>query len=120
MQNIKNYSRYFPLHHFILSPLTLVLFIWPIVTLFQRKGIFTQQLFFVLISFVLVLVWIIARMYATKNQDRTIHLEMRLRYFQLTGEDFSEKENQLTLQQILALRFAGDDELLPLMEKPLN
>ena len=58
-------------------------------------------------------------MYATKNQDRTIRLEMRLRYFEMTGTSFSSKEKQLKLSQIIALRFAGDAEILPLMERTI-
>lgn len=45
---------------------------------------------------------------------------MRQRYFQLTGMDFSTKENQLSLQQIIALRFAGDDEILALIDKSIQ
>jgi hypothetical protein len=45
---------------------------------------------------------------------------MRQRYFELTGESFSKKEKQLKLGQILALRFASNDELLNLIEKAIN
>lgn len=46
-------------------------------------------------------------------------MEIRQRYFHLTGLPFYTKENQLKLGQIIALRFAGDDELLELMEKAI-
>lgn len=45
---------------------------------------------------------------------------MRQRYFHLTGKPFYPKENQLKLGQIIALRFAGDEELLDLMEKAIS
>ena len=61
----------------------------------------------------------VGRIYATKNQDRIIRLEMRQRYFEMTGKSFAEKENQLRLGQIIALRFASDEELLNLMEKAI-
>ena len=47
-------------------------------------------------------------------------MEMSLRYFHLTGLPFTPKEKQLKLGQIIALRFAGDEELLPLMEKAIH
>lgn len=45
---------------------------------------------------------------------------MRQRYFHLTGLSFYPKEYQLKLGQIIALRFAGDEELLDLMEKAIK
>lgn len=47
-------------------------------------------------------------------------MEMRQRYFHLTGSSFYQKENQLRLGQIIALRFAGDEELIELMEKAIK
>lgn len=45
---------------------------------------------------------------------------MRQRYFHLTGTPFSAKESRLTLAQIIALRFAGDDEILALIDKSIR
>jgi hypothetical protein len=44
---------------------------------------------------------------------------MRLRYFELTGTSFSSKEKQLRLGQIIALRFASDEELIGLMDRAI-
>jgi len=44
---------------------------------------------------------------------------MRNRYFHLTGSTFEEKEKNLKLGQIIALRFASDEEILPLMDKAI-
>ena len=74
----------------------------------------------VLASLALAAIALIARSYALKNQDRIIRLEMRQRYFHLTGSTFTEKEKQLKLSQIIALRFAGDQELLPLIKRAIS
>ena len=58
-------------------------------------------------------------MYAVKNQDRTIRLEERMRYFELTGKSFAEKEAKLRKSQIIALRFASNEEWLTLMDKAI-
>ena len=71
-------------------------------------------------AIILVMLPLLARIYALKTQNRIILLEMRQRYFHLTGLPFYPKENQLKLGQIIALRFAGDDELLGLMEKAIQ
>jgi hypothetical protein len=120
MQNYKNHIRLNPAHHFVLVPLVLSLFIWSIVHFFQADSNLSGRLAWVLITFSIVLVSMITRVYALKNQDRLIRLEMRQRYFELTGESFSKKEKQLNLGQILALRFASNDELLNLIEKAIN
>ena len=80
-----------------------------------------EWMFFTWITIVLVFIFWVAVMlrqhYALGNQDRIVRLEMRLRYFELTGKRFEPMEKQLTLGQIAALRFAGDEELLPLMQR---
>jgi hypothetical protein len=60
------------------------------------------------------------RIYALKNQNRIILTEMRQRYFHLTGKSFYEKERDLRTNQIIALRFAGDDELLELIDQAIS
>ena len=49
--------------------------------------------------------------YALQLQDRICRLEVRQRYFEVSGRRFAKLENQLTLSQILSLRLAGDAEL---------
>jgi hypothetical protein len=113
MQNYKNHTQYDTLHHFILSPITLIVFIMAIVAWFQGEGSFFNSL----VATGLLLVTLVARLYALKLQDRVIRLEMRQRYFELSGKRFAEMESQLTLKQIIALRFASDEELLPLIDR---
>lgn len=121
MQNFKNHTRYYPLHHFILTPLTIVYFIWSLVKLVKAwdGGIPLEESYQLLGAVILVILPILARIYALKNQDRTIRLEMRQRYFELTGESFSPKERKLRLSQIVALRFASDAELVVLIDKAI-
>ena len=116
MQNYKNHLRLNPAHHFVLIPTVIGLFIWSIVHFFDSNVGFEEKLFWFLASFALVLVSMITRVYALKNQDRLIRLEMRQRYFELTGTSFNSKENQLKLSQIIALRFASNEELLALID----
>lgn len=119
MQNFKNHRRFYPAHHFILIPLLMTLLIWAIQN-FVQNGFSFPNFYFVLSSFVLVLIALISRTYALKNQNRLIRIEMRYRFFDLTGKSFSEKEKQLKLGQVIALRFAGDDELTLLTEKAIS
>jgi hypothetical protein len=54
--------------------------------------------------------------YALTLQDRLARLEVRQRYFEVSGQRFAELEKKLTLKQILTLRLAGDQELASLAQ----
>lgn len=120
-QNYSNHIRFNPLHHFVITPLTLVILIWSIIR-FVKAGVGADsgEFLTVLIALSLILAAFIARIYGLKLQDRLIRLEMRQRYFELTGKSFSEKEAQLNLKQIIALRFAGNEELLALIDRTIS
>ena len=123
MQNYKNHTRYFPFHHFVITPLTLIYLIWTIVNLVGslNSGVdISIQIYHLIGALILFLLPLLARVYALKNQDRIIRMEMRQRYFELTGNPFWDNEKRLRLSQIVALRFASDEELLPLMERTLE
>ncbi|WP_255156231.1 DUF6526 family protein [Ferruginibacter sp. HRS2-29] len=58
--------------------------------------------------------------YALICQNRIVRLEMRFRYFSLTGKRLETVERELTFGQIAALRFASDEELPGLLDKTLR
>jgi hypothetical protein len=119
-QNFRNHTRYNPIHHFVLTPLTTIFFGWTITKLdFSSSDATFESVFHFIGAFVLVLLPLIARMYALTLQNRIIINEMRNRYFHLTGKTFEEKEKELKLGQIIGLRFASDEELLPLIDRAI-
>ncbi len=122
MQNYKNHARYYPLHHFIVTPLTFIYFIWSIVNVISAWGTVSlnSEFYNLMGASILLTLPILSRIYALKNQDRIIRMEMRQRYFELTGESFSGKEKKLRLSQIIALRFASDPELVVLIDKAIS
>ena len=120
-QNFKNHARYYPLHHFIVTPLTIVYLAWTVLKFdFSNSDTILECLYNLLEASILVLLPFLVRIYALKLQNRQILNEMRLRYYHLEGKDFEEVERKLRLSQIIALRFASDAELLPLMEKAIQ
>jgi hypothetical protein len=71
----------------------------------------------VLASLLFIMVAWYARGFALKAQDRAIKAEERLRYFILTGKALPI---ELSMSQIIALRFASDAEYLALLDRAIN
>lgn len=108
------------MHHFILTPITLVIFVWSIINALQDGQPLSQKIYFALTATILLILGLLSRSYGLRNQDRIIRVEMRLRYFELTGTSFSSKEKQLRLGQIIALRFASNEELIGLIDRAIS
>lgn len=115
-QDYESHTRYYHLHHFIILPLAFFLFIWTVELTLEDP---VNDWLYLLVGILFILISFVNRIYANRNQDRIIRLEMRLRYYQLTQVPFTEKENLLNIRQIVALRFASDQELLPLIDRAI-
>ena len=62
----------------------------------------------------------LVRTYSVKVQDRVIRLEMRLRLARILPDDLKNRVMDFTLGQLVALRFASDEELPALARKVLE
>lgn len=117
-QNFKNHSRYVPMYHFVASSLLLAILIGSIVNLVNssRENLYSASLL-VAISVLLFIFFWYARAFALKAQDRAIRAEENLRHFILSGKPL---DSRLRLSQVIALRFAPDDEFIELAIKAAN
>jgi hypothetical protein len=70
-----------------------------------------------LIGWILLTMLFRSRKFALIAQDRAIRAEESLRYFILTGKRLDQR---LTIGQITALRFAGDDEFPSLVQQAIE
>lgn len=116
-QSYKNHTRFFPLFHFIASPILLLNLINALRHLWLNPNRSTA--FAALVAFGLVSGLLAARVMALKVQDRVIRLELQLRMRGLLPADLAARINELTPQQMVALRFAGDKELPDLVRDVL-
>ena len=73
-----------------------------------------NALLFILTGMSLLSGYFLFRSYSLKAQDRAIRAEENLRHFVLTGKLLHEN---LNIKQIIALRFASDEEFLGLTER---
>jgi len=119
-QNFANHARFVKGFHFVLS---LMLFagivgssinIW--VQLSKGESVFSAVLI-TLLFICCMFLFAFTRQFPLKVQDRAIRAEESLRYFILTGKPI---DSRISIQQIIALRFAPDEEFIELTEKALN
>lgn len=114
-QNLKNHSQFVPAYHFIALPLLLLILIGAIVNLLKSapENVYSASLLLVL-TVATLLVAFYSRVFSLKAQDRAIRAEENFRHFIATGKQL---DSRLSVGQIIALRFAGDDEFVTLAKK---
>lgn len=112
----KNPTMLYPWHHFVLLPLALVMAGYAVLRYTKVAGNDDQiaRLWFTVAALAVVglgVLVLLRQHYALQLQDRVCRLEVRQRYFEVSGQRFASLEKQLSLKQILSLRLAGDAEL---------
>jgi hypothetical protein len=114
-QNYSNHARYVIGYHIVTFFILLIFIIGSIRGFLNSSedNLYVSSLL-VLIGFILLLIFFYLRIFSLKAQDRAIRAEEKLRYFILTGKTLS---NNITTKQIVALRFAPDEEFVSLVEK---
>jgi hypothetical protein len=111
-QNYKNHIRFYPPHHFVFYPVMLALFSAAVTQIFIREGYKLVWIFIaVIIAVITWLAYMLRQHYALTLQNRIVLMELRYRYFVITGQRLEPLEQNLTEGQLFALRFAADDEL---------
>ena len=117
-QNYSNHTRMVPGYHYVAGALWLAIFIGSFVNLFHSTPeTHYSAALIVAMNILLVLIAYYSRAFALKAQDRAIRAEENFRHFVLTGKPLN---SGLRMSQIIALRFAGDDEFVALAQKAAN
>ena len=117
-QNFKNHTRFVPLYHYVAGFLVIAIFGGSIVNLMHADAhTHYSAALLVCVAFVLLILFWYARVFALKAQDRAIRSEEIFRHFILTGKPF---DNKITMGQIIALRFASDEEMPALAKRAVE
>jgi hypothetical protein len=119
IQNKSNHIRLSPMYHGVLLLMVLsaiVISLYLFIKAISNSEDFLILFLLVLNSFTFLVLMLLSRTFALKAQDRAIRAEESLRHFILTGKPIHPK---LRLGQIIALRFAADEELIELTEKTI-
>ncbi len=116
-QTKESHTRYHPLFHFFFLPVLLVLLLAAIYRIIRYPGI--DSFLHVLLVLAVAAAGFIGRGSALKVQDRVIRLEERLRLSMLLPARLQGRIPELSERQLIALRFASDQELPTLAERAL-
>jgi hypothetical protein len=117
-QHLKNHARFDPPYHMVLAAVLAVNFIVAIAFLVNHFNIYASWLLILSIAAFIPMMKI--RSYPLKVQDRVIRLEERLRLQALAPAEWHAQIYRLTEDQLIGLRFAGDDEVVELAKQALE
>ena len=117
-QSYKNHVRWLPAFHFFAVPVLLLNTINQLRHLYASPSRSTA--FAAVVAAAILTVAFLARTQALQAQNRLIRLEMRLRLQQLLPADVMARFNDLTVAQLVGLRFASDGELPDLVRTVLK
>ena len=120
IQSYKNHIRYYPAHHFVYYPVVMAFLAFSVYFIFTTD----DKMIWTFISLIFVVLFCLAFMlrqhYALTLQNRIVKLELRYRYFVITGKRLEGFEDRLADDQLFALRFASDGELAALVDRALE
>jgi hypothetical protein len=120
-QSFKSHASFDPWFHVVALVTLVLLLALSIVLLVQNiHGQILVPIFLLIVSLILFVIAAKARSYPLKVQDRIIRLEERLRLDALLPESLRKRIPELTSDQLIALRFASDDEIPTLVELTLD
>jgi len=117
-QNFENHAQVIPAFHFFALPVLLINVIWRLVLL--KDGISFDSVIVAVLAIALLILALSARNFALRVQDRIIRLEMELRLEKLLFGDQRARIGEFTVDQLIALRFADDEELPVLARQVLD
>ena len=117
-QSYANHRRVFPLYHLFALPILLVNVVVMMVITVRHPTFW--NLWLVVVPLGLVGGMVANRASTLIVQNRVIGLEMRLRLATVLPVELCQRIPELHLKQLVGLRYAGDDELVGLVERCLR
>lgn len=117
-QTYATHRRWFPLFHYVALPIVLANVVVAVAHAIRQPSLFNA--WFVVVSIGLVAGFVANRASTLFVQSRLIALEMRLRLATTLPAELRSRIPELSLRQLIGLRFAGDDELPGLVERCLH
>ena len=120
-QNYKNHQQFVPAFHFLMFGILCLNLLWAGWRLFQGAGLpLPDRIWAVAMAVAFLLLAWYTRTFPLKVQDRVIRLEERLRLARILPPDLAARIPELSAGQLVALRFASDEEVPELTRAVLD
>ena len=116
-QSLANHTRWHAPFHFFVLPVMIINVVWAVVRFVKVPD--RNSGWWIVVSVALMILTFLVRLNPLKAQDRIIRLEEKLRYQQVLSPALLPQTSALSTGQLIALRFAGDDELEELVSAVL-
>ena len=117
-QTLANHAKFVPLYHFVLTAILVVNLCWRGWKLFTDFGFESALGVAMAVAFILMLLYL--RIFPLQAQDRVIRLEEQMRMGRLLPDDLKARVGEIRRGQMIALRFASDDELADRVREALD
>ena len=117
-QTYKNHRRYYWPHHFIVQPILIAHFLFRVRDFLDDRS--WDNGWVALVAMALMMFAFTARAQALKAQNRSIRIEERLRLARLMPAEEQSKIDELSMSQLVGLRFASDEEVVDLARRSLS
>jgi len=115
-QSFTNHAKIVPMFHYVLLPILGINLVSSLVS-FYYHGLHWSGVLSFLMAVAFIILAFEARLFALRVQDRLIRLEERLRCERLLPADLKPRIGEFTPRQLIAMRFASDEELPELARK---
>lgn len=120
MQTYASHRKIVPLYHYFLTGLVFATLVGSIINLVKSvgadSGVYSAALILAVVV-AMILVGFFARAFALGAQDRAIRAEENLRHYIMFGRQI---DPAITMQQIIGLRFASDNEYEELLRRAVE
>jgi hypothetical protein len=117
-QNFENHAKFVPAFHVAVLGIFTINLGW---SFYRVAHAFSaESVLSLLLAIAFILLALYSRIFALTVQDRVIRLEMRLRLLQILPAEMHHRVTEFSVNQLVALRFAGDAELPSLAKKVLD
>jgi hypothetical protein len=117
-QSLKNHARFDPLFHGFIFALYVLNLVYASFHLHRQPSLSSG--WYLVLSITVIVPIFRLRSYPLKVQDRVIRLEERLRLQALAPQEWRAQIYRLSESQLIALRFASDDEVVELAKQALE
>jgi len=117
-QTFASHRRFIPAFHFFALPVLLINVFAVAYQFVRDPRLVNGWALLVAIALAIGITW--SRFMPLRAQDRIIRLEERTRLERLLPSDMRGRIGELTSRQLIAIRFAADDEVPDLTRRALN